>query len=339
MKNNCNYLLPALALAAFASPAWAEKEVVIRRIEKDSPRHIVISKDDEKGELEKVAYLGVETAPVSRTLGAQLGLPRETGLVVTNVAEKSPAAESLKQDDVLVRLDDQLLINMHQLGVLVRARHEGDEVKLTVVRGGKELTVKAKLAVRDLFRHANMFFRNGDPSGDTFDIMQSSSDSLLPGLAQLRELPGIGPEGARDVLRMIEHERGNFMTGPGVHIIGRSGKGSTIVDLPKSNISYSDDEGSIEIKVDEGKRHLTVKDAKGTVAFDGPINTDEERKKLPPQVSKRLEKIESDTLSFDVSDDFSPEVVPLPAQPAKTKILRELGAELPPAAAPAVRPF
>ena len=137
----------------------------------------------------------------------------------------------------------------------------------------------------------------------------------------------MGRDGARDVLRMIEHERGNFMTGPGMHIVAHAGKGSTILDLPKSNISYSDDEGSIEIKVEEGKRNLTVKDAKGVVAFDGPINTEAERKQLPAEVSKRLEKLDADSISFEVGDDFKPEVVPLPPQPAKTKINHVLGSD------------
>ena len=86
-----------------------------------------------------------------------------------------------------------------------------------------------------------------------------------------------------------------------------------------------DDEGSIDIKVNEGKRHLTVKNAKGEVAFDGPVNTEEERKKLPPEVSRRIEKLETDTMSYEIGDDFKPDVVPLPPEPAKTKIRHDLG--------------
>jgi hypothetical protein len=158
-------------------------------------------------------------------------------------------------------------------------------------------------------------------------------------LARLRELPGMGPDDARDVLRMIERERGNFLAGPGVRILGRGGRGSTIVDLPKSNISYSDDEGSIEIKVDDGKRNLTVKNAKGDVAFDGPINTEEERRKLPADVSKRLEKLETDTMSFEVGGDFKADMVPLPPEPAKTKIGRSLNRDNTLPLDPASRPF
>ena len=321
------YLLPSLALAAFVPLTWAGNDVVVRRIDIDSPQRIVIGHDDDRMEKEKVTFLGVETAPVSRTLSAQLGLARDTGLVVTRIAEKSPAAEALKEDDVLTKFDDQILIDQHQLGVLVRSKKEGDEVKLTVVRGGKEMTVKAKLAMHEVPKQSGMFYLgNGEGSG--FNWQGFTAAEGLPGLQRLRELPGVGANETQDVLRMIGRERGNFMIGPGVHIINRKGKGSTILDLPKSNISYSDDDGSIEIKVDEGQRSLTVKDAKGKVAFAGPINTEEERKKLPADVVQRLEKLEGGTFNFEVGKDFTPEVVPLPPEPGKTKIGRELGREI-----------
>ncbi|HKB56627.1 MAG TPA: PDZ domain-containing protein [Lacunisphaera sp.] len=318
------FLLPSLVLAAFVPLARAGNDVFFHRISIDSPRRIVIGKDDERMEKEKVPFLGIETTSVSRTLSAQLGLARDTGLVVTHIAEKSPAAEVLKEDDVLTKFDDQILVDQHQLGVLVRSKKEGDEVKLTVVRGGKEMTVKAKLALHEVPKMFGLF--NGEGNG--FNWQGFAAAEGLPGLQRLRELPGVDADEAQDVLRMIGRERGNFMIPPGVHIINRKGKGSTILDLPKSNIAYSDDDGSIEIKVDEGQRSLTVKDAKGKVAFAGPINTEEERKKLPADVVKRLEKLEGDTFNFEVGRDFAPEVVPLPPEPGKTKIGRELGRDI-----------
>lgn len=321
MKSSRYYLLPALAVLSLTPAAWAQKEVTIRRLDKDGPHHgMVIHQDDDRMEKEKVAFLGVETAPVSRTLAAQLGLGRDTGLVVIRISEKSPAADILKEDDVLTKLDDQILVNQQQLGVLVRSKKEGDEVKLTLVRGGKETTVKAKLATHEVPKMAATFSFPGGPGG-----MSWSMGARPEGLARLRQMPGMGDDDAKDVLRMIGREHRNFMATPGVRIVRRGGKGSTILDLPNSNISYSDDDGSIEIKADDGKRELTVKDASGKVTFQGPINTEEERKKLPPEVVKQLEKLDNDTISFEAGEKFEHEVLPLPGEPAKTKIRHELG--------------
>src|SRR4051812_24857060 len=74
--------------------------------------------------MEKVSFLGVTTVPVSPTLTEQLGLPKGIGLVVTAVVPDSPAAGILKSHDILTKLNDQLLIETHQLAVLVRSFKE-----------------------------------------------------------------------------------------------------------------------------------------------------------------------------------------------------------------------
>ena len=309
MKSHRSYLLSVLSLGVLVPFTQAEKEMRIRRLDGDGPRPGIPAGED-RIEKEKVTFLGVETVPASRTLSAQLGLARDTGLVVTHVLENSPASAVLKEDDVLIKLDDQLLINMSQLGVLVRSKKEGDEIKLTIMRAGKEISAKTKLVLREMPKLANAFFEFNGAGVNGFD--------------RLRELPGMGPEGARDVMRMIEHERGNSVTGPRVRVMGRAGRGSTLVDLPKSNVFYSDDEGSIEIKADDGKRSVTVKNPKGNVDFTGPINTEEDRSKLPPEILQRLGKLETDTMRFEYNDDLHPEVIPLPPEAGATKIIREL---------------
>ena len=325
MKTYQSYLLPVLTMAAFAPCAWAETKVVVRHVAAGDAPHVVIHKEmSAPAEKVNVTYLGVVTGPVDRTLSSQLGLPRDTGLVVGNVMKTSPAAELLKRDDVLTKLDDQILIDTRQLRALVRARKEGEEVKLTLLREGKEMSVKVKLGTYEIPKGDNAFFDRGGGTGAA-DWQSFMTPENIQGLARLHGLPGMGDGNARDVLRMIEHERGQIFAGPGVRIIARAGKGSTILDLPKSNISYADDDGSIDIRVDDGKRSLTVKNAKGEVAFSGPINTEEERAKLPAEVKKRLEVLDKDTFEFEVDKDFKPETVPLPPEPAKTKISRELG--------------
>ena len=44
-----------------------------------------------------------------------------------------------------------------------------------------------------------------------------------------------------------------------------------------------------------------------------------------PNHTKRFEKLENDTISFEVNEDFKSETVPLPPAPTKTKIGRDLG--------------
>lgn len=298
MKNQLvSCLLPALLLAL---PAFAEaepkKDIVIRRriTEGGGPQqfNLKIDRDGPPGpvEMEKVAYLGIETMPVDPTVASQLSLPRDTGLAVRRVAEGSPAASLLQKHDILTKLDDQILIDMRQLSVLVRNRKAGDEVKLTLIRGGKETTIKAKLGEREVPKGAMEegrpflpFFNPDGPDGGSRSFHGST-----PGMPAMR-----GPE-AGDVMRRIGDDRMHWFAQPRVHMFKRPGaKGSTILDLPAGNFVFSDDQGSVEVNHRNGKRDLTVKNRKGEVTFQGPITSPEEHQQLPPEVRARLEGIGS----------------------------------------------
>lgn len=100
-------------------------------------------------ERERVSFLGAAVAPAPAVLAAQLGLPRESGLVVFQVDPRGPAHGALRAHDVLTHLDDQVLINPQQLAALVRQRAEGTEVALTIFRTGKQEKVRVKLGSRE----------------------------------------------------------------------------------------------------------------------------------------------------------------------------------------------
>jgi serine protease Do len=295
-------IIPVLLLASTAFAEGEPKKDIIRRriqtdgshfetrLDRDGPR--------EQAEMEKVAYLGVETMPVDPTVAAQLGLPRGTGVVVRRVAEGSPAAGLLQPHDVLTKLDDQILVNMQQLTVLVRNHKSGDEVKLTLMRGGKESAVKAKLGEREVPKLAGdmappfMHFFGDDGPGGNVAFRAGGPD-----------LPGFGGPEAGDVMRVIGGDRLNWFARPRVHVFRRHGdEGRTILDLPAGSFVFSDDQGSVEVTSAEGKRELTVKDKKGAVTFSGPINTPEEHEKLPDEVKQRLEAIGGAELGDDADE-------------------------------------
>jgi len=308
-------IIPALLLATTAlaenEPPKKEikKEIVIRHGGDAGPMHFT-------AELEKetVAFLGVETMPVGRTVAVQLGLPRDTGLVVRRVSEGSPAAGLLQEHDILTKLDDQILIDMHQLSVLVRSRKAGEEVKLTFMRGGKETTAKAKLGEHEVPKLAGDMPMSGSinigPGMDAF-----FQHGVGPGFPELA-----GPE-AGDVMRVIGGDRMHWFAKPRVHVFKREGgKGSTILDLPGANFSYSDDQGSIEVNNNDGKRDITVKNPKGDVTFQGPLNTPEDHQKLPPEVMARLNAIGG----ADMDDDDGGLEVETKMLPPGTKTRRVL---------------
>lgn len=319
MKNSLRHLLPLAAAGALCVSAFAAEpvrtQVRVVRVADAPPGEP--AEPAPQAPREKVAFLGVETAPVPPPLAAHLGLARDMGLVVARVAPDSPSTGVLQEHDVLTKFADQLLVDSRQLSVLVRAKKPGDEVSLTLVRAGKEMIVKAKLGERELPRGFGLRPMEGGNGfqfefGDKIDI------------ERLRELPGIAREELKDVIRVLGNERPHWFAGPRVHVLRREGRGgSTVLNLAEGNFVFSDPEGSVEVNASNGKRQITVKDAAGKVVFDGPIDTDEQRANLPPEVKTRLQKLDGSTIEFEASEEMQQEGAKL-SPPTKTKVRREL---------------
>lgn len=323
MKNILRYQAALLGLSAFLpmlpaeeaqdNPHKAVRELrVIAGPGADADHahreHARIFMHGGKPEMETVTFLGVETGPVGPTLAAQLNLPGGAGLVVGHVAPDSPASTVLKTHDVLVKLDDQLLIEPRQFAVLVRNHKEGDEVTLTYVRGGKETTAKVKLGKHEAPKLAAL---GGDNAH--FNFAFGGDGEGLPALGRI------------DMDRMLSLMDGNALPGMRrMNITHADGPGdrtvSVTVNTGDSNMVFSDDKGSMELKMDEGKKNLIAKNTKGDVVFSGPVNTLDERKAMPADVRERLEKLESmHDFSFKTDDDF---------QPGTVKVVRPPGSKI-----------
>lgn len=336
MKSTLRYLVPAASLAALlpvvhaGDPApdtkTSKKEMrVIVNADQSGP-HVAVRMHGPR-EMESVTFLGVETRPTDPTLADQLNLAKGTGLIVRAVVPESPANGILKPNDVLVKLDDQILIETRQLAVLIRNHKEGDEIAVTYIRGGKENTAKVKLGKHDVPKLALMGDGQGDNMFFNFHGMPFGAEGF----------PGAGREDMDRVLALIDQHAPGAMqqmrrmhverdqnSGPGMH--------STTVSTSNSNMVFSDEKGSLDLTIKDGQKSLVAKNAKGEQIFSGPINTPDERKALPPEVRERLDKLEGmQEFSFQTDDDFEGNVKVV--RPTKTKIALPL-----PLSAPAVPP-
>jgi hypothetical protein len=233
--------------------------------------------------METVTFLGIEAMPVDPALSKQLNLPKDTGLVVRTVIPDSPAVGLIEAYDILTKFEDQLLIEPRQLAVLVRARKVGDEVTITLVRSGKEQTAKVKLG-----QHEVPKFSERPDRIERREIL--GFDERGPFNAQ--GMPPMPREEADRMLELIQMERQPTHMSVTQHREDGTAR-TTIVNFGHSNIVYSDDDGVLELKIDDGNRALTAKDKEGKVIFSGPINTAEQKKGVPPGVLARLKNVEN----------------------------------------------
>ena len=342
MKNWMHYFAPAAALLLAMPGARGADEEKPEPKDKKSQMRVLSAPEGgrrpfaqrfEKMEKETVAFLGVEAGPAPAALAAQLGLARGTGLVVGHVAPKSPAEGVLQQHDVLLKLDDQILIEPHQLAVLVRSHKEGDEITLTYVRAGKQATAKVKLATHEVQKMSAL--EGAFPRA--FSYATGTGDHVF-------ELRGDGLEGEEwnRVLSLLQRSHGAPDGPPGyvppaarMHIEDSNGPGfrAMSVNTSNSNLAYSDDEGSLDLTMKDGVKTLVAKNTKGEEMFSGPVTTPDERNALPPAVRARLEKLEGmHDVTFRTDGDFKggettvlpfpPREISLPAAPREMQRTR-----------------
>ncbi|HXT26338.1 MAG TPA: trypsin-like peptidase domain-containing protein [Candidatus Eisenbacteria bacterium] len=110
------------------------------------------------------AFLGVETIPINESFAEALGLPAQEGLLVQTTSRGGPAAEAgirggdrvaqagmrrfYVGGDVLTAIDGQKIANRVDVDLMLNKKRPGEEVTITLFRGGKKMDVKVRLGER-----------------------------------------------------------------------------------------------------------------------------------------------------------------------------------------------
>jgi 2-alkenal reductase len=118
----------------FAIPSNTVRNVVADLIQNGSVSH---------------PYLGVGFQTVTPRIAAAYDLGVKEGALVTQVGPNSPARQAgLQQGDVITKVDGQSVGEQKSLAQLLNQKKVNDQVSLTVMRDGKEMTLNATLAQR-----------------------------------------------------------------------------------------------------------------------------------------------------------------------------------------------
>ena len=301
-------------------PIFADEEVHIgdgdhtmRRLQREMRDFRFIPEEAETG---PITYLGIHTVQIDGTLSAQLGLLKGMGLTVRYVVPESPAAAAgLKEHDILRKLEDQILIHPGQLQILIRSRNEGDSASFTVLREGKEITIKAVLqkkepAKYERARKLRLRFEDPDAQGGSDRMRAVPAPHLSPGGPHLdhdirifRPGPAEFDRTSRAIAKYSFDESADEIHEVVDGVAGRR----TIIKMKNRKVVMKDGEGVLTLLNTDGKRHLIAKDKEGNEIFNGPIDSPEEKMSLPPELRDRVEELEStEELHFDFERTIQP---------------------------------
>ena len=286
--------VPALSLRADITNFFDEPtEIGIKDEKEKTSPGVLFVKGEKDGEM--APWLGVATEALPKVLSAQLGL--DGGIAVTTVVPDSPAAKAgIMEHDVLVKMDGVVLDSPQTFRELVRGQTSGDKVKIELVRKGERVEVEAELTEKEIVsqsvdepdpnskpkRSRSLFGR--DPFDDPF--FEGMGFGSFGGLGSFREIE-------EQMARMQAEMESRFNN------LGKMGGGSGFMKMENSVMSYHDEDGSVKITRNDGKTHVEMRDPDGKVLFDGPADTEEERKKLPEKVVKKLESLEKSQVDLN----------------------------------------
>jgi membrane-associated protease RseP (regulator of RpoE activity) len=310
-------LLPLAAFGQASSPDAAPSQPPIPPQPRVAPAppapppHHFMHHDDQPKE--PVTFLGIETSDVPRVLSEQLGLPRGFGVVVDYVVPDSAAAAAgLQASDIIRMVNDQIIVEPDQLGKLIRSFPEGTTVNLTLLRKGKEVKVSAKLQKHESKSSQGPF---GFEKEWKFDNMGGLEDFHLPDMTSVREAVA---RAKKEALRAGDEARRAMRN---LHIVTTDDGTvqATHVDLGKAQIVFSDEKGELKLESVDGKKVLTAKDPNGKVLFSGPVDTTEERDKVPAEIRQRFENLEKQDLP---PVPPAPDIAPRAPEPEESVRLR-----------------
>jgi hypothetical protein len=288
-------------------------DIAIEKIER--------SHADTSGSPKEVPWLGVSSAEASEALTSQLDLQPGVGLVVTYVAPDGPAAKAgLKKHDVLIKFEDQSLVHPAQLRKLVQVRKEGDTVKITFYRAGKQKTAPVTLG-----KTAARFGWMGDEDGwsghlrvlenqlkdlhldqamkDQMKAMHDSLGAMNIDQKKVQEEIRRSMGEARKALHQALSNSTNtdFALNPLRKALENLAGSGVVIDnnatvvVRNSNkevksLVQTDESGTL-VLVNKPKLHLTAHDKEGNLVFDGEIETSDQRAKVPHELWERVEPL------------------------------------------------
>ena len=217
----------------------------------------------------EVSYIGVATMPVPPPVTAQLKLKPGFGLLVGQVVESSPAAAAgLKENDILVKLDDQQLVDPNQLMTLVRSFAPDSEITVTYISGGETKMAKVKVGKRQA-------------SAEVMPLIQMMPGA--PDVLMLRKADAGMPDVAGSV----------GISEPEIQSIVLSQAGAPSQPLPVSRTVISENKKRYELLSVGDKEDLVVYDAAGKEIFRGPINNEKDLSRVPEDAKPIVERMKA----------------------------------------------
>ncbi len=234
----------------------------------------------------KQAFLGVSGDPVSEDLAWHLNL--ESGLQLNFVLEDSPAdLAGLTERDIVTFIDDKKLTSQDDLRAAVQAKAPGEEITLKLVRRGRPIEQKIKLAERVGLPPQENGLNPFPADGGRADLQKMLERQLGKGPGRI---PNFDIQ--RQLLKEVEKAWGmNGGNGPQQLKLKLDDLLDQKVGVKAAgSVMFQDQDGSLEMRMTDGAREIVIRDIDGEIVFEGPYDSDVDKAAVPEEYQERVEK-------------------------------------------------
>lgn len=249
------------------------------------------------------AYLGVGGSQVPELLREHLGLAVGEGVVVRSLDPDGPAAKAgLAGNDVITKVGGKPVGSHEQLRDAVAALKPGDGIELNFIHRGEARSGQVTLGSAPERPRIPGGRING--AGGLAEL----DDLMLDGMPQdqagrIREaieqnLKAFGAEGGAEEMEQLlgrQFQEQMQRLFQGLEVPDQGGQADGALNLRSSSaIRMMDDQGSVELKSQDGGKTVRVFGKDGEVQWEGPYDTPQDKEAAPPEIRERIERLNID---------------------------------------------
>jgi hypothetical protein len=247
----------------------------------------------------QTAYLGVVSTGIPEMLSAHLDLKPGEGIVVRAVMPDGPAAKAgLTVHDVIIRVAGQAVGSSEDLTKQVTTRQPGDTIRLDVIHKGKPAEIEVTLGSRPDQLAAPMLQPLDELNLD--GIPRELADRVRGMIeGNLGDLPLDPENGMRHAAPQIEDAiremRERMAKAMGDLKVPEAPQQGGIEVHQGATIRLMDEQGSIELKSNDGGKEITVRGKDDKIIWTGPWDTEQDKAAAPDEIRQRVERLDFDT--------------------------------------------
>jgi serine protease Do len=249
-------------------------------------------------------YLGVGASKLPALVGEHLKLEDGQGVVVRTLDPDGPAAKAgIAQNDIITKVAGKAVGSHDQLRGAVAGLKPGEEVAIDYIHRGETKNVSVALGATPAqpgavagaeVKPLDNLMMNGMPP----DQLKRMRDAIEQNMKAFEGLDGKDLDAGALMGEGIHKRMQQMLQGiqvPEIPDLGDIDKGGLQMNgSSSSSIRMLDENGSVELKSQDGNKQVRVFGKDGKVQWEGPYDSAADKEAVPKDVRERIDRLNID---------------------------------------------